>query len=203
MKAKITILVIIGILLSSCEGATATQEGEVATEAPAIEAPVTQESVVTEEPVTMELPTESPTEIPTAPPLACVTLLTPNNGIDIPPVGKVTFSWTPMDEAGNYVLNIILPSGETVSFTTDKTFRDRYMEAFVTGGEYQWQVIAQGTDGSEICVSEVATFDKPAYQKPNGGGGGSDGSGGLAPCDVDPFNCGDGGGGDGGGNGGG
>jgi hypothetical protein len=171
MKTKITILVIIGFLLTSCAPETATQENEVSTEAPVTESLVTQESTVTEEPVA----TESPTEAPTEPPLTCVTLLTPINGVDIPPIGKVTFSWTPMNEAGSYVLNIILPSGDIVPFETDQTFRDRYMEAFVAGGEYQWQVVAQGANGSEICVSEVATFDKPAYEKPKSGGG--DGSG--------------------------
>jgi hypothetical protein len=176
MKTKITILVIIGILLTSCAPDTATQESEVVkdvvTEAPVIEAPLTLEPVETEEPVA----TESPIEVPTDPPLACVTLLTPINGVDIPPVGKVTFSWTPMDKAGSYLLEIILPSGETVSFETDQTFRDRYMEAFVAGGEYQWRVIALGADGSEICVSKVSTFDKPTYEKPKDGGG-NDGSG--------------------------
>jgi hypothetical protein len=178
MKTKVVILFIIGILLVSCTPETATQESdvinEVATEALDTEAPLTLEPVETEEPVA----TESPTEVPTEPPLACVTLLTPINGVDIPSVGKLTFSWTPMDEAGNYILNIILPSGEIVPFETDQTFRDRYMEAFVAGGEYQWQVIAQNTDGSEICVSEVSTFDKPVYEKPKSGGGGGDGSGG-------------------------
>ena len=176
MKTKVVLLLIIGILLSSCapETPTPTQESEVAndvaTEEPATEAPETQEPVVT----------ESPTEVPTEPPLACVTLLTPINGIEIPPVGKVTFSWTPKDEAGNYVLNIILPSGDFVPFEIDQTFRDRYMEAFVVGGEYQWQVIAQDTNGSEICVSEVAKFDKSAYQPPksNGGNNGGNGDGG-------------------------
>jgi hypothetical protein len=176
MKTKVAILVIFSILLTSCEIATATQESEVVndvvTEAPATEAPETQEPVITEEPVATELPTEAPTE----PSLACVTLLTPINGVDIPPVGKVTFSWTPMDEAGKYVLNIILPSGDIVPFETDQTFHDRYMEAFSVGGEYQWRVIAQDKDGSEICISEVSSFNKPAYKRPSGGG--NDGSGG-------------------------
>jgi len=38
--------------------------------------------------------------------IACVTLLTQST-VWNPPVGKVTFSWTPMDEAEKYVLNII------------------------------------------------------------------------------------------------
>jgi hypothetical protein len=187
MKTKIAIFIIIAILLTSCGAETATQEIEVATEVSVTEAPVIQESVVTEEPVATEPPTEAP---PTEPPLACVTLLTPVNGVNIPPVGKVTFSWTSMGEAGSYVLNIILPSGETVSFETDQTFRDRYMEAFVAGGEYQWQVIAQDTDGSEICVSEVASFDKPVYKNSKNDGGG-DGSGESSGDDID---IGDGGG---------
>ena len=180
MKTKTAILIFIGLLLASCTPETPTQEGqvdivEVATEAPVTEIPATQEPVFTEEPIA----TESPTEVLTEAPPACVALLTPANGVEIPPVGKVTFSWTPMDEAGKYVLNIILPSGEIVPFETDQTFRDRYMEAFITGGEYQWQVIAQDANGSKICVSEIFFFDKPTYgNKKDGDGGGDDGGGG-------------------------
>jgi hypothetical protein len=173
MKSKVAILVFISLLLFSCAPATPTQEDEVveiATEEIVTEAPVSQ-PITTEEPILTEEPTETP--------IACVTLLTPVNGVEIPPVGKVTFSWTAMNEAGKYVLNIILPSGDIVPFETDQTFIDRYMEAFVTGGDYQWQVVAQGSDGSEFCVSEVAIFDKPAYQQPknNSGGNNSDGDG--------------------------
>lgn len=173
MGKKARILIFISILLLSCAPEAPAQEDEIieiATDAPVIEVPKTQEPVITEEPVATELPSEIP--------LACVTLLTPVNGAEIPPVGKVTFSWTPMDEAGKYVLNIILPSGDVVPFETDQTFRDRYMEAFVTGGEYQWWVIAQDVDGSQICVSEVSAFDKLAYNKKPNDGGGNDGSGG-------------------------
>jgi hypothetical protein len=71
------------------------------------------------------------------------------------------------------------------------------MEAFATGGEYQWQVIAQDEDGSEICESEVVKFNKSAYQSPqnnnennnnsnndssgNGGDNGNDNGGGCDP----------------------
>jgi hypothetical protein len=167
MKSKVVILSFVSLLLFSCAPATPTQEDEVVE--------IVTEEIVTKESVSEPIATEEPTETP----IACVTLLSPVNGAEIPPVGKVTFSWTPMDEAGNYVLNIILPSGEIVPFETDQTFRDRFMEAFVAGGEYEWQVVAQGVDGSEICVSEVATFEKPAYIKTNdGGNGGNAGSGG-------------------------
>ena len=192
MKPKIAILAFVSLFLFSCAPATPTQEDEVveiATEEIVTEAPVSQ-PITTEEPILTEEPTETP--------IACVTLLTPVNGVEIPPVGKVTFSWTAIGEAGKYVLNIILPSGDIVPFETDQTFYDRYMEAFTIGGEYQWQVVAQSKDGSEICVSEVAIFDKSAYSPPksNNSGGSDDGTGGD---DGNGGGTGGPGGGDGGG----
>ncbi|MBV6393817.1 MAG: hypothetical protein KPEEDBHJ_03061 [Anaerolineales bacterium] len=190
MKTKVAILVSISLLLFSCVPATPTQEDkivEIATEEPASQPIKTEEPIVTEE----------STEIPTETPIVCVTLLTPVNGVKIPPVGKVTFSWTAMDEAGKYILNIILPSGDIVPFETDQTFHVQYMEAFLLGGEYQWQVIAQNKAGNDICVSEVAKFDKTAYQQPqsnngnnngdNGDSGNNDG-GGDNGC-TDPAGC--------------
>jgi hypothetical protein len=196
MKTKVAILVFLSILLFSCAPATPTQEDEVmeiATEEIVTEEPISQ-PVVTEEPIVTEEPTETPTETP----IACVTLLTPVNGVEIPPVGKVTFSWTPMDEAGKYILNIILPTGDVVPFETDRIFYDRYMEAFSVGGEYQWQIIVQSKDGSEICVSEVAKFDKSAYNPPknnnnNGGGTGGSTGGGDGGDTCDPISGCDGG----------
>jgi hypothetical protein len=196
MKTQVAILISISLLLFSCAPATPTQEDEVveiATEEVVIEAPTTQEPITTEEPIVTEEATETP--------IACVTLLTPTNGVEIPPVGKVTFSWTAIDEAGKYILNIILPSGDIVLFETDQTFYEQYMEAFSSGGEYQWRVIAQGNDGSEICVSEVAIFDKPTYESPkqpeggnngsndNGSSGGNDSGGGEVPCEDTPEGC--------------
>jgi hypothetical protein len=68
----------------------------------------------------------------------------------------------------SYVLNIILPSGTTISFETKETFRDQYMEAFSTGGSYQWSVTAIGQDRkrTEICSSALSTFSKQASAPP-------------------------------------
>ena len=120
--------------------------------------------VVTQEPIA----TESPTKAPSQTPPSCVTLLTPLNGTEIPAMGAVTFSWSPMDEATFYVLTLILPSGSTVSFDTKQTFRGQYMEAFAIGGSYQWKVtaIAQDRKRNEICSSELAAFSKPASAQP-------------------------------------
>jgi hypothetical protein len=184
MKTRIAIFIFFSFLLCSCIPETPTQEDkviELATESPAAEEAIVQEPIITEVPAVTELPTEALTEIPTETPVTCVTLLTPVNEVHIPPVGKVTFSWTALDAAGKYVLKIILPSGEIVPFETDQTFHDRYMEAFVAGGEYQWQVSARGMDGSEICISETATFEKPASQQSRGGNGGGNGGIGGQP----------------------
>ena len=168
MKTKIAILLIIDILLTSCAAETATQEVEVThsvpAEMPSTEVAMTPTLVVTQEPIA----TESPTKAPSQTPPSCVTLLTPLNGTEIPAMGKVTFSWSPMDEVTFYVLTIILPSGNTASFETKQTFRDQYMEAFSTGGSYQWKVtaIAQDRKRNEICSSELATFSKPASAQP-------------------------------------
>ena len=117
-------------------------------------------------------PTATPTNTPTPP--VCVELLTPEDGIEVPAVGKVTFSWTPLDGASRYLLNIILPSGNIVTFETDGTTRDRYMEAFTRNGGYQWNMTALAADGSQICSSDFFTFTKPAMPEnaPQGDGGG-------------------------------
>ena len=166
MKTNVVIVVIIPILLASCTPRIPTQEIEVTnyvpTEVAVTEVAMTQELVVTEELIA----TEAPTEVPSKTPLSCLTLLTPPNGTEIPAIGKVTFTWNPMNEATFYVLTIILPSGETVSFDTKQTFRGQYMEAFSAGGQYQWRVIAQDRKRNEICSSDLATFSKSTYYQP-------------------------------------
>ena len=166
MKTNVVIVVIIAIFLTSCTPRIPTQEIEVTnhvpTEVSITEVATTQELVVTEEPIATKAPTKAPSKTP----LSCVTLLTPPNGAEIPAIGKVTFSWNPMNEATFYVLNIMLPSGATVSFDTEQTFRGQYMEAFSAGGQYQWRVIVQDRKRNEICSSELATFSKPTYNQP-------------------------------------
>jgi hypothetical protein len=200
MKTKIAVIIFISILLVSCAPTTPTQEIQVdvaegATQEIVTEVPATQISDVIQETMIVE----SPSVVPTESPMVCVTLLTPVNGAEIPPVGKVTFSWTPVNGAGNYVLKIILPSGNVVPFETTQIFRDRYMEAFTAGGEYQWQVVAQDENGNEMCVSEVVKFEKSVYQPPknsdgngNGDNGGNSGSGETCPdgSSADPvYGC--------------
>ena len=168
MKTNIVIVAIIAILFTSCAPSMPTQEVEVTKSVPSevslTEEARTQEPVVTEEPTATS--TEVPTVAPSMTPPSCLSLLTPLNGAELPAVGKVTFSWSPMNEAIFYALNIMLPSGETVSFETKQPLREQYMEAFSSGGNYQWRVIAEDRKRKELCSSEFATFSKIAYKQP-------------------------------------
>ena len=166
MKTNLLLVVIIALLITSCSPATPAEEIEVTNDVPTevtmTEPAVTEVPLVTQEPTA----TVAPTMVPTETPPGCVALLTPPDGAELTGIGKVTFSWSPMKDARFYVLNITVPSGESVSFQTKQTFRGQYMEAFSVGGEYQWQVIVQDRKQHEICSSELATFNKPASAPP-------------------------------------
>lgn len=165
MKTNVVIVVSLAILLTSCTPGVPAQDVEVTPSVP-IEVAFTKtpEPVVTQGLTATETPT--PTIVPSKTPPGCVTLLTPSDGAEMPAVGKVTFSWSPMNEAMFYALQIMTPSGETILFETSETFRDQYIEVFSAGGEYQWNVIAQDRKRKEICSSALAIFSKPASTPP-------------------------------------
>lgn len=172
MKTNPLIVVIIAILFTACTPEVPTQEMTVNNALPTatLTAKVTTTPVYTAtiEPVATLTSAIKPTTPPSSTPLSCPTLLTPLNNAELPALGKVTFSWDPVDKADIYVLNLILPSGQTVSFETDQTFRGQYMEAFPAAGTYQWSVIAYTQDKkrNELCSSILATFSKPFYDQP-------------------------------------
>ena len=154
MKTRIAILLIFGFLLTSCGAQPATPEVKVASPVPtAAKATMTAAPVVTQKPTA----TESPTHVPGTTTPSCVTLLTPLDGAQLPALGRITFSWDPRPEALSYALNIVMPSGQTVSFETQETSREQYIDVFSAAGQYQWKVIAQDRKRQEICSSEFAT----------------------------------------------
>ncbi|MBT3338716.1 MAG: hypothetical protein HN855_10630 [Anaerolineae bacterium] len=111
----------------------------------------------------------------------CAQPLTPENGAELPKIGKEIFSWAAVEDATRYLLTITVPSGNTITFEGNRTEIGRYMEAFEQGGEYQWAVTALNAASGEICESTVFTFSKlasPPESAPppkNSGGGGGDG----------------------------
>lgn len=146
----------------------------------------------TPRPTETNTPTSTPTETPTPTEIPCFRLLLPENGAKLPAVGKITFSWESMLGAISYQIQFTLPSGQVLSFDVESTSNTRYIESFIAGGVYSWQVIALDNDGIVICTAEAFRFEKPAYAPPqnNGSGGndsgsdsGSDGSGGPSGAD--------------------
>ena len=118
-----------------------------------------------------EEPEPTPTFTPTPEPIlskdeVCTQPLTPEDGAELPYIGKVIFSWTEIEDATKYILTITMPSGNIVTFESDKTEIVRYLEAFEQGGEYEWSITALNAKGEEICESAIFTFTKEI--KPQG-----------------------------------
>ncbi len=175
---KATLLGLGAAFLAACERALGFTETppptaiSIATEPPTIEPATT-------EPPTVE-PTESPvpTESPTPTEISCFKLLTPENGVKLPYIGKVTFSWESMPGAASYKLEITIPTGQVISFDTNNTSRDQYLEAIKMAGLFQWQAVAFDSTSAVICVAEPFIFEKEKVPAQNNGGGGGDTAGG-------------------------
>ena len=71
-----------------------------------------------------------------------------------------------MQGAMRYQLQFTLPSGQPVTFDTESTNSTRYIESFLAGGTYTWQVVAYDPTGREICAAEPFTFEKPESTPP-------------------------------------
>ena len=130
------------------------------------------------------LATEEPVLSEVEGPLACVELLAPLDLAKLPAVGKVTFEWSEIEGADTYNLNFTLPSGDIVTFETDGTTRDRYMEGFGMAGEFEWNVTALN-NGEGICRSDFFTFSKLLMHAKDSTGTNSNESG----CVPSPFGC--------------
>jgi hypothetical protein len=61
-------------------------------------------------------------------------MLTPENGITLPVMGKITFIWQPMPGAARYHLQITLPGGKLLAIDTLTTSITRYADTFLDSG---------------------------------------------------------------------
>jgi hypothetical protein len=119
--------------------------------------------------------TNTPTSTPTQTPIPCFKLLIPENGVVLPAIGKMTFTWEPVQGAEKYLIEFTLPTGNPVPFESFEPNLTRYLESFPVGGEYQWQVTALDDSGNMICISDPFIFQRAEKsQNNNGGGGGGD-----------------------------
>ncbi len=113
-----------------------------------------------------EEPIPEPTATFTLTPHPCVVLIEPLDLADLPPQGKVVFTWTAHPDANSYSLNFVFPDGLELNFTTDETTLNRYMDgfsmhpAYTQSGEHQWNVSALNAAGEELCQSNFFTFTK-------------------------------------------
>jgi hypothetical protein len=142
--------------------------------------PASQQDAEADSPAAEQQPEETPTlnsvepvepDVPTA-----TTTPTPADGRELPAVGKVTFTWEPVEGADSYILRFTFPTGDIEDFETDETAKDRYIEAFGMSGEFRWNVTALDVNRNEICVSETALFSKNAIANSSNGGNDNDGN---------------------------
>jgi hypothetical protein len=170
MKSKLIALAIILILLlSACELTQTPTPKPVEEPAAEVEAPEVVESEP--EPQETQAPTEEPEVVETEDPeeeiVTCVELIEPLDGADFAGNTRVTFSWSAHPDAESYLLTFVFPDGLELTFTTDETTLNRYMDGFSMhpaynqSGEHQWNVSALNAAGEEICQSDFFTFTKP------------------------------------------
>ncbi len=189
MKSKLIVLTIILLMiLSACEiTPTPTPDQEAKPEPTKTFTPEPEPAQADTAPEAQE-PTPEPTATFTPTPIPCVELLTPLDLADLPPAGKVVFSWETHPEADSYSLNFIFPDGLTLNFTTDETTMNRYMDGFSMhpaynqSGEHQWNVTALNAAGEALCQSDFLTFTKAISEiapesAPQGDGDGGGGAG--------------------------
>jgi hypothetical protein len=92
---------------------------------------------------------------------ACVEIISPPNGSDLPHQGPVEFEWQSRPGASRYILTFHYPGGGSDSFETDGTSMTRYIESIAAGGEFSWDVTVFGSDGGAACTTEPVNFTKP------------------------------------------
>ncbi len=171
MKSKLALLILaillgLGFLLLKPKPVGApTHPTENVTASPSPASTFTPEAASEAEEVDEEAAPE-PTATFTATPIPCVELLEPLDGIELPGNARVTFSWSAHPDADSYLLTFVFPDGLELTFTTDETTLNRYMDGFSMhpaynqSGEHQWNVSALNAAGEALCQSDFFTFTK-------------------------------------------
>jgi hypothetical protein len=122
------------------------------TEAPATEAP----------PETTPTPEGGSAEGGAGGGSACINIIGPPDGAELPHIGPITYAWDEKPGAAKYILTFHYPNGLDVQFETTETNITRYIETMMDGGAYSWDVTALDESGAPICKSDPVTFEKPS-----------------------------------------
>mgnify|MGYP001033711962 CR=1 FL=1 len=113
--------------------------------------------------------TPTPTLTPTVTPIACSSLISPEDNAEFEYQGKIPFEWTEQPQATSYQLEIFLPDGyvdESFNEILEATTFQRWLESLPVAGEYQWQITALLDAENPICTSELFSFTKEQYVPP-------------------------------------
>ncbi len=144
--------------------------------------------------------TPEPTVTFSATPIPCVELIEPLDGADFDGNARVTFSWSAHPDAESYLLTFVFPDGLALTFTTDETTLNRYMDGFSMhpaynqSGEHQWNVSALNAAGEALCQSDFFTFTKAISEIAPESAPQGDGNDGDSGCTG--WDCGSGGSGE-------
>jgi hypothetical protein len=163
---KMLLVSVWGALLSACEGlfpAPAPSPTDTLTPTPT---PTPTPSLTsTPTPTDTSTPTSTPTNTstPADTPIPCFVLVGPEDGAELPAVGRVTFEWTPQFGSVSYRLEITRPNGKVLPHETEEKRYTMYNASLPWGGEFSWQVVALDGDGREICVAGPRSFTKPEF----------------------------------------
>ncbi len=139
-------------------------------------------------PTQTSTPTATQTNTPTP---ACFRLLTPQDGVELPTIGRINFSWEEQIGATSYKLVISLPNGKVESYEAETNSFELYLASLPLGGFYAWQVTARDVSQKAICISGKFNFSKletppTEVKKDNEGQGGSGNEGGNEPPEPPP-----------------
>jgi hypothetical protein len=123
-------------------------------------------STSTPTPTDTPSPTNTPesTSTPTDTPLPCFALISPEDGASLPELGRISFTWEAQVGAIGYRLEITTPDGNPMTYDTENTGFDLYLDTLHWGGEYNWQVTALDAQGDEVCLAGPLAFTKPQLQ---------------------------------------
>ncbi|MCD8185087.1 MAG: hypothetical protein LUD68_01090 [Rikenellaceae bacterium] len=91
-----------------------------------------------------------------------VRILSPSQGVTLREAETV-FAWEPMDGAENYRLTVVSPSFEHVEkLVQDLTLIENSFRTTLTGGAYQWRIIAQ--NGGSRSEPLIRSFSVAAWE---------------------------------------
>ncbi len=100
------------------------------------------------------------------PAAACFELTSPEEGVELPETGPITFAWQELLGRYKFVITITGPDGSEFSKIVWTNSYTLQAETLPLGGTYQWHVTAYDSNIQPICTSGPRTFTKSGSSLP-------------------------------------